>query len=427
MQTQQSTEIAKPHVQPGSAPTVITLDEHERKRIEAIAEDYLTRATMRIISDHPFFSTALLSKKKHVHWMMPTMGVNSTDLFYNPLFVKELYEEDRDYLHSVLAHEVLHVLMGHTIRRGTRPPMKWNVAADFAINWILKENRFKIHPGWLLDEKYANMSAEKIYDLLPDINMKMQMFDENGNPITEDELAELEAKGVANFDPGGMGVALDETAKMEEVKEEIAKSMAVAKAAGKVPSGIMGEVNATLRGKQDWREILRDFVTIKCKDDYSMRRPNRRFISEGIYLSSLDGERAGEIVVAVDNSSSINLDIYNQFISELSCIVEDIKPEKVTVLYCNAAINKISEYEPEDMPITGAPKPSGGTRFEPVFNWIEQEDREPMCLIYFTDMCASIPQDVPDYPVIWAVEPGYGNYHSPDDLPYGEYVEIHKD
>ena len=67
-----------------------------------------------------------------------------------------------------LAHEVMHVVLMHHIRRQERHAEKWNVAADYAINNHLIVNGFILPEGGLVDDQYADMSTEHIYNLLPE-------------------------------------------------------------------------------------------------------------------------------------------------------------------------------------------------------------------------------------------------------------------
>ena len=49
---------------------------------------------------------------------------------------------------------------------------------------------------------------------------------------------------------------------------------------------------------------------------------------------------------------------------------------------------------------------NGGTEFQPVFDWIEEEGIQPMAVVYLTDGGADCPDPV-DYPVFWAVTTDY--------------------
>jgi predicted metal-dependent peptidase len=66
----------------------------------------------------------------------------------------------------VMAHELLHVALRHSIRCGGRDPMLWNVACDYVINqWLSEMNVGSLPPvGLLLDPELKGLSAEAIYD-----------------------------------------------------------------------------------------------------------------------------------------------------------------------------------------------------------------------------------------------------------------------
>jgi len=59
----------------------------------------------------------------------------------------------------------------------------------------------------------------------------------------------------------------------------------------------------------------------------------------------------------------------------------------------------------------------GGTRFTPVFEWIDRELLAPDLLIYFTDAQGEFPPAPPPYPVLWLVK-GRG------EVPFGERVGL---
>jgi hypothetical protein len=104
-----------------------------------------------------------------------TMCTNGLNIQYHPDFV--LSQSDAA-IRFVLCHEILHCVGDHMTRRGSRNPLLWNYAADYAINPILNE---EVVPGqfeWpkqpdgsrmgLYEDKYVGMRAEDIYDLLID-------------------------------------------------------------------------------------------------------------------------------------------------------------------------------------------------------------------------------------------------------------------
>jgi predicted metal-dependent peptidase len=64
----------------------------------------------------------------------------------------------------VMAHELLHVALGHSQRLGSRDPYIWNLACDFVINqWLVDMRVGQFVPGLMLDPVFKGMCAEDIY------------------------------------------------------------------------------------------------------------------------------------------------------------------------------------------------------------------------------------------------------------------------
>ena len=124
------------------------------------------------------------------------------------------------------------------------------------------------------------------------------------------------------------------------------------------------------------------------------------------------------MVVGVDSSGSIGQAGLDAAAAEVSAICQDLRAE-VWAVYCDAAVQGVDHFMPEDLPFKLNPKGGGGTDFRPVFDWVEAEGVRPSCLIYFTDLCGTFPDAAPDYPVLWVV---FGEVVL--DVPFGEVVEV---
>jgi predicted metal-dependent peptidase len=105
------------------------------------------------------------------------------------------------------------------------------------------------------------------------------------------------------------------------------------------------------------------------------------------------------------------------FAAELSAIIEDTQPERVYVVYCDAQVHGVEEFTADDLPLQLHPRGGGGTRFEPVFDWVESTGVQPDALVYLTDTYGSFPAQAPDYPVLWATTAG-------THVPFGEVIQI---
>ncbi|MHB8536274.1 MAG: VWA-like domain-containing protein, partial [Sulfuricaulis sp.] len=59
----------------------------------------------------------------------------------------------------------------------------------------------------------------------------------------------------------------------------------------------------------------------------------------------------------------------------------------------------------------------GGTKFTPIFDWAENQDRAPNLLLYFTDAKGEFPRHEPPYHVIWLVK-------GKEKVPWGQRIQL---
>jgi predicted metal-dependent peptidase len=164
-----------------------------------------------------------------------------------------------------------------------------------------------------------------------------------------------------------------------------------------------------LEPQVNWREMLREFVKTICsgKDASSWRRPNRRFLSSGIYMPTLISERVGHIVIGIDTSGSIGGRELNEFLSEVKGIAEEVTPERVDLLYWDSEVAGHEQYDASNVAsIIDSTKPRGGGGTSPscVTDYMKQNAIKPECVIMLTD--GYVGNDWGgewDAPVIWAV------------------------
>jgi len=85
---------------------------------------------------------------------------------------------------------------------------------------------------------------------------------------------------------------------------------------GKLSANMARLVDEVLKPKVDWRERLHMFVQKAKNDQRTFARPNRRFLSQGLYMPTVSGEVLGELVFAVDMSGSISQSECDQYAAE---------------------------------------------------------------------------------------------------------------
>ncbi len=423
-------------------------------KAQSAVEQKLTRARTQLLLNQPFFGTLCL-RLKLMPGSRPTLATDGVRIIYNPSFVDSLTPAE---LEGCLAHEVLHCALGHHARRGAREPRLWNHAADYAINPILVKNGLKLPAGVLLDSQYENLSAEEIYArLTKDGNSgggsqpNLGAGSGNGSPGNGQPQPDQRSPSTAQNalpgggspncaaqgpeidpSPGGIGEVLDAAdengdpaspAEMSRQQHEWSiaaeQAMRTAKTCGNAPADLERPLSESRQSHQDWRAILRAFVAATTVSDYRWTPPNRRHIGAGLYLPSVVRSGVGEIVVGVDTSGSIGKDELEQFAGEITAISDEAQPEAIHLVYCDAAVQSSQQFGPSE-PIHLEPKGGGGTDFRPVFEWVQQSNIAPVCLIYLTDLCCNSYPEVPEYPVLWVTD-------SRRAAPFGETVRISVD
>ncbi|MCP4279734.1 MAG: hypothetical protein GY776_06965 [Alteromonas sp.] len=365
------------------------------------AEDLLYKAKIRLTTRFPFFSYLLLNGRVEEKEGIPTACTDGKNIYFSKEFLESLSFESVSF---VLAHEVLHKCFLHAYRLNGRDPKIWNMAADYVINQILIAEGFVMPPEapGLLDPTI------KATDCVDEVYIRLIERNEDSDKA-EDHL---------QF--GELGPAEQKQAEME-MDQQMKSAASIAKQAGKQSALIRKIVEELTKPKIDWRKQLREFMSGKDKSDVTWRRPNRRLMAHDVYVPMVEGNAMGEIVIAFDTSGSIysHQETSDVFMSEINGIIEDLRPEKVHFVHCDASVKQVDEFdqgEPPELELQGG----GGTRFSPVFDWLEEAPIDPECLVYFTDLYCDDFGAAPEVPVMWAV---YDN-SSPGDVPFGLVLPI---
>lgn len=366
-------------------------------------ERKVSKAKSLLILDHPFFGTAVSKRPIQYTDNVPTAAVSATGQIYmNPAFIDPLSVKQIMFL---MAHEAMHYMLSHALRRKHRDHSAWNVACDKVINdTLIDAGVGEFIDGGITLDNARQYAAEQLYDESDNqcggIGMDIgDPTDDNGNPLDESQLRELEAQG----------------------KVEMLQAAQAAKEAGKLPSSVQRLVDEMTKVNTPWHEILERFMHGKIRDDRSWNRPNRRFMHTGLYLPGTDFvPRMGEIVIAVDTSGSLTASDLSEFAAHINRVLETCHPEKVHVVYCDSAVQGVTEYTPDDYPVKLLPVGGGGTSFSPVFDWVSEQPFTPEVVVYLTDGYGDqhhIKQ--PSYDVVWLTTDNA-------DFPFGTVVTFNK-
>ena len=345
------------------------------------SETQLRHAKIDLMTKSVFLSTICLSLKHQFTEDISTAATNGLSIIYNPEFLEGLTAQERT---GLLAHEVWHVAFNHLTRVGSRDKMIWNKAGDYVINYMLTEAGFTIPRGGLYAPKFSNMSTEEVYEIIKD-----ESENEHGGSDFESDLLDPPP----GMDPKDLG---------DKVTDMIIKAHLQSKMAGKdkgeIPSEIARAIDELINPKLPWYEILQRFMSDLVKDDYSWSKPNKRFFPD-FYLPSQQSYTIGQVVVAIDTSGSVTQDELTEMLTEIEDIRDTFKPNKLTIIDCDAEIHNVYNIEKYDNILELKFHGNGGTDFQPVIEYCNEIN--PEVLIYFTDLYADDVTNTGEYPILW--------------------------
>ncbi len=420
-------------------------------------ETKLSAARTRLILERPFLGALVLRlpMKAAKPDRCKSIGTDVRALYYNPEYIHSLTLEQTQF---VLAHEALHCALSHFARRQHRVKSRWDIACDLAINPLLIKDGMKPPPGVLLESGYEDMTAEEIYPYIKD-DLNQETHDDHfydqeqqdrsrrtppppdaRDHISGQDQPDQQSEGAQpetdEDQDGGAGAApgfdeqgeesddlppapLTETEREQlavQWRQRLAGAAQQAQQAGKLSSTMARLVEHLLQPQLPWRMLLARYMTASARDDYSYFRPSRR---EGEAIFPTLRSSQVDVMVVVDTSGSVRDQEIQEFITEIDAIKGQMRA-RITLHACDAALSEQGPwiYEPwEAFTVPEGMQGSGGTRFTPVFEWIEQQGSYPDLLVYFTDAEGEFPKEVPNFPVLWLVK-GRGK------VPWGQRIQL---
>jgi predicted metal-dependent peptidase len=395
---------------------VISPDELKR------ANNALDKAKLQLISlkKSVFTTTLLFSLKFQWDASIPTANVDGITLRINPTFFLSLTPPQRVFL---LAHEAWHVAFEHITRFHDMPDgcdfKTFNEAADHVINLMLKDKKYDVPDGACCNNKYWNMSTEQVYRDLMLTKSQDPDFIPDFTPSGTSEPSEGESDPSAGASHEAMKQKIDEML----VKANTASKMNPDSdgCSEDVPDSIAERIEELINPKVDWVTLTRNFMFDLIRDDYSYKRPNKRYMPS-LIIPSLHSVGMGKIGVGIDVSGSVSDAQFNCFKGEISQIKDVLNPECTEVIQWHHNIADITEVDRYEDLSNIKFKESGGTNIYPLLeHWIENP---PVVAVIFTDgyFRGFDKPELINFPVLWII---YDNKKFKS--PFGSIIEYEPD
>jgi len=320
-----------------------------------------------------FFSSLLSYLKIVIDETMSTAWTDAIHIGFNPDFVKKCTPDE---LIGVFMHELGHVIYEHVeiALDGKLVHDTYNIAGDHYINLWLEQMGYTL-PHFIdfyCDTKYTRWSSLKIYaDLIK-------------NPPPPPP-------------PNGMGsdIRMPENMSKAEHKERVISNIVKATMQaemndeyGSVPGHIKRIVKDVVAPKLPWQTILQNHLNNYARNDYTLRRPNKRYMPD-FYLPTLYSENMGHVICAKDVSGSISAQELSQIDAEQTYFWDVMKPLTMRVMTFDTQIHQNKIIEQGDTPQESVLEGGGGTDVRPILKYVREED--PKLTLIFTDGYFEVP------------------------------------
>lgn len=377
----------------------------------------LAKTCKDLMLQEPFYGLFLIMLNKQWSKELDTAGVTVAGINYKLMINEEFWEGlTLDHRKGLLKHELLHIAFFHlTDYSDMTDKTLANIAMDLEINQYIDPAMLppggmmlNLFPELKLDEKagsryyYEKLKQAAQKGSCSNLN-KILAAEAAGNMVVEVTIkgdGEVEVR-IPDHSQWGEGEADEATKKLvenqtkhilNEIKDQVEKSR------GTIPgelASILEKINTVQEAKFDWKGYLRRFAggSVKVYTKKTRRKYNKRYEDN----PGLKIKQRKHVLVAIDTSGSVSSNELLEFMQEINHIFKT--GADVTVVQADTAIRNIAAYNPNnDYKIYGR----GGTDFEPVVDYYNENTRKYSCLIYLTDGEAPAPETVKGR-VLWAL------------------------
>ena len=355
-----------------------------KQRIERAHVSMMTHpATM-------LYSAILMVGSTTVDDSVPTAATNGRDVVYGESFLAGLTDPQ---IVGLVLHENLHkVYQHHWLWKSlwVENAKLANMAADFVINLEIVDLQssfpsfIQLPPGGLYSESYRGMNTKDVFEKLK------QSGDSGGSSFDEHDFTQLSEE--------------EQTSVVREIDQAIRQGIMLA---GKQNGDVSLSMASLVEPKVNWREQMSEFMSTLAegRDDSTWRKPNRRWISEDVYMPSAVCEAMGSLVIGIDTSGSVVGELVSAFMSELVGLCNMVKPEIVHVLECDSSVARHTVFSRDELHnIANISELRGGdgTDMRRIFQYVDEHNLKPDAVVVLTDGYTPFPSAC-TVPSLWAI------------------------
>ncbi|MGD9969589.1 MAG: VWA-like domain-containing protein [Sulfuricurvum sp.] len=342
----------------------------------AAFESRLEKIRVQFLFDHPFLSVLALSiphtLQNNPHMLFETDGVSiridpAKAIGYDDGKLKYLY-----------AHVLLHILLKHPFRMKGRDKATWNRSCDVVIGLLLSDfSRIgEADEEAIILESFRDKSVEEVYHALYRESDEGEGTPDESNP-TQQKMDLIEHEG-------------DTQAAEESIDAMIVQAMGAARKQGNVPASLLEMFDEITKPSIDLQTLLHSYMTESFFDKESdFSHPNRRFIHQGLYLPGYRYDRSRlSLFIFLDRSMSITHDAFSRFLGIIDDIVRMSSDFEVSVIPFDERLypEETRRYNAQEtLPKISFAKGNGGTRFDPVVEYLERCGGEKNAAIVLSD------------------------------------------
>jgi len=392
----------------------------------------LSKTSKDLMLREPYYGFFLIMLNKL--WdskRVPTAGVSKNGINYQLAINEDFWMSlTEDQKLGLLKHELLHIAFGHlTMFFKFTDRRLANVAMDMEINqyidrdWLpggeyskeefdeikeaakieiaaarerdapmeeLKAIADKVPSRGIMIEDYDDVQLDTkagcryYYDKLKKLQDEKKQNGTCGSPSMDDLLDSIDEGDIPDHSTWEEFENMTE-AEHKLIERQLQKVLSDAKEQtikkrGTVPGEIEGVIiiENIVPPKFDWRGFIRRFTGVSTKvfTKKIRRKENRRFDAN----PGLKVKMRQHMLLAIDTSGSVSDNELKEFMSEMhhiyKCGVD------ITIVQCDTKINSIEPYKGKfEMTVIGR----GGTEFDPVLNYFNENLKKYTSLVYFTD------------------------------------------